>query len=87
MQFFLLLADGKDDINRWLGENPMILGILFLVIGLAVGGWGVYELLSGTSYDKKGREVAGGTGKVLSIVRIVAGAVCLLFALYKIVIG
>ena len=77
----------NEEINQWLGEHPMVLGLLFLVIGLAVGGWGVYELMTGVSYDKRGNQMSGGMGKFASIVRIVAGAGCIGFALYKIVIG
>lgn len=81
-----LIAD-NEEINRWLGENPMILGLLFLVIGLVLAGWGLYELSKGVARSKYGRVVEGTQGKILAIIRIAGGAVCILFALYKIVLG
>ena len=83
----LLLADRNDEINEWLGQHPMVLGLIFLAIGLVVGGWGLYELSTGVAHSKRGKEVTGDTAKMLAIVRIVAGAGCLLFALYKILLG
>lgn len=87
MTFLRLLGDMNDEINNWLNENPFYLGLMFLVIGLAVGGWGVFELVKGISYDKRGRAVEGSTGKLLTIIRLVAGAGCILFGLYKIALG
>jgi hypothetical protein len=87
MEHLLLLAADNEEINRWLGENPMILGLMFLVIGLAVGGWGLYEFRSGVAHGKYGHTVKGTQGKILAIVRIVVGAGCILFALYKMVAG
>jgi len=71
----------------WVGFAPMVLGLIFLLIGAALGGWGLYELSTGVAYSKRGKEITGGTAKALAIVRIVAGAGCILFALYKMVAG
>jgi hypothetical protein len=87
MQHLVLLAADNEDINRWLGENPMILGLMFLVIGLALGSWGLYELRSGVAHGKYGHTVKGTQGKILAIIRVVVGAGCILFALYKMVAG
>lgn len=86
MQHLVLFAR-NEEINKWLGEHPLIVGLIFLLIGLAAGGWGLYELLTGVAYNKRGGEVKGSMAKVLAIVRIVAGAGCILFAMYKILIG
>jgi len=87
MDTFFLLAQRNEELNRSLAENPMVLGAFFLVIGLAVGGWGLYELLRGVSYSKYGRAIRGGQAKVVAILRVVAGACCILFALYKMLLG
>lgn len=84
----LQLAQGRNaDINKWLGENPLVLGSIFLLIGGVILGWGIYELKQGVAHDKRGREVSGGQAKALAIVRVVAGGGCLLFGLFKIVAG
>lgn len=87
MQHVALLAAGNDDLNEWFGENPMISGLVFLLIGLAVGGWGLYELSKGVAHGKYGGTVEGPRAKVLAIVRIVVGAVCILFALFEMLGG
>jgi len=65
----------------------MVLGAIFLVLGLVIGLWGVYELSQGVSRDKYGNRVEGSMGKLLAIVRIVAGVGCCGFALYKMAFG
>ena len=87
MNLLALLADASDDINRWLEENPLVLGLIFILIGLAVGGWGIYELRKGVSYDKRGREVSGGMGKTLAIIRLVVGGGCIVFGLFRMLAG
>jgi len=87
MSLLTLLADAGDDVNRWLEENPLVLGGMFVAIGLAVGGWGIYELRKGVSYDKRGREVSGGMGKTLAVIRLVVGGGCILFGLYRMIFG
>jgi hypothetical protein len=75
------------EANEWLAQHPMALGLMFLAIGLVIGGWGLYELLTGTAHDKRGRQLTGGTAKALAIVRIVAGVACLGFAIFKMIAG
>ena len=87
MHYLALFADQNDAANQWLAEHPMALGLIFLAIGLVIGGWGVFELMTGVSRGKRGNVVDGASGKMLSIVRIVAGAGCILFALYKMFVG
>lgn len=87
MEYLSLLAQRNEEINSWLGEHPVVLGLIFLVIGAVVGGWGLNELRTGVAYSKRGKELSGDTAKAMAIVRIVAGAGCILFALYKIFLG
>ncbi len=87
MERLSLLAQRNQEINNWLAQNPLVLGLIFLGIGVVVGGWGLYELLTGVAYSKRGKNMTGGTAKVLAIVRIVAGAGCILFGIFKMVAG
>jgi len=77
----------NDAINRWLDENPLVLGLLFLAIGGALLYFGVVGLQRGATQDKRGNEVEGGMATTLSVVRLVAGAGLCCFAIYKIVAG
>lgn len=87
MHLFLLLADAKDDFNQYLENNPAILGLGAMGLGLLIGGWGVAELITGVSRDKKGRVLEGGTGKAASLIRVVFGIGLIGFGLYKLVAG
>ncbi len=85
---YSLLAQGRnEEINNWLDENPMVLGLGALVLGGGILAYGLYELQSGVSRDKRGNVVEGGTGKALTIVRLVAGGGVILFGLYKMIAG
>jgi hypothetical protein len=85
MKYFVLFAQRNEEINQWLDQNPLVLGLMFIAIGVVVGGWGIYELATGVSHSKRGKVVTGNQGKILSLIRIVAGVGCILFGLYKMV--
>jgi len=87
MNLYFLLADAKEDFNQYLENNPVILGLGALGLGLLIGGWGVVELVSGVSRDKKGRVLEGGTGKAASLVRVAVGVMFAGFGIYKLVAG
>lgn len=88
MYHFLIFARVRNEAaNNWLKEHPMALGGIAILLGLVIGGWGIAELMSGVARDKYGNAVEGGMGKTLAIIRIVAGAGCLIFGLYKMVAG
>lgn len=82
MDFFFVLAR-NEAINKWLYEHPLILGLLFLAIGVAVGASGLYGLMTSTTRTKFGDEVSGGRAKFLSVIRLLAGVACVLFGLYQ----
>ncbi len=82
----MLLLAQQSDTDKWLEENPLVLGGLAILIGLSLAGYGVYELMTGVTKSKRGKIVEGGMGKMISIVRIIAGVGACLFGLYKIVV-
>ncbi len=87
MHQLILLAQRNKEINSWLDQHPLVLGGIFLAIGAVVGGWGLYEIKTGTAHSKRGKELKGTEAKALAIVRIVAGAGCVLFGAYKALFG
>jgi hypothetical protein len=89
MNGLILLAQrGADSpANKWLKENPLILGVLFLAIGAVLAGSGYYELRKGVAHDKYGNEIKGGLGRFTSLIRIVAGAAAAVFGVYKMIAG
>ncbi|MCR9201371.1 MAG: hypothetical protein NXI04_22230 [Planctomycetaceae bacterium] len=74
-------------MNKWLNENPAVLGLLAIGLGVVLAGSGIYEMQSGVTRDKYGNEIKGGLGKFTSVVRILFGAAACVFGLYKIVAG
>lgn len=82
-----MMLVAQDDFNAWLEQNPLVLGLIFLALGLVIGGWGLYELLTGTAYSKRGKAMTGTSAKVLAIVRVVGGVFCLGFGAYKLLAG
>lgn len=89
MNSMLLLAQrGADSpANMWLNENPLVLGLIAILIGGALAGSGVYELRKGVSRDKYGNEIKGGLGKFTSILRVVFGGAACVFGIYKMIAG
>jgi uncharacterized membrane protein len=85
----LLLAQrgANSPVNRWLAEHPIVLGLIFLAIGLVLLLSGLYELRKGVAHDKYGNEFEGGTAMFMSVIRIVGGLVACGFAIYKMING
>jgi uncharacterized membrane-anchored protein len=84
----LLLQRGADSpINKWLNENPLVLGLLSLMIGSVLAGSGIYELRTGVSRDKRGNEIKGNLGKFTSILRIAIGTAACVFGIHKAIAG
>jgi hypothetical protein len=74
-------------INKWLAENPLVLGLISLALGGGILAYGLYELKSGVSRDKRGRQIQGGAGRAMTYLRIGFGAVIILFGLFKMLLG
>ena len=88
LEMLIFARGGRNSAaNKWLAENPTVLGLIFLVIGVAALAWGVVELMKGTATDKRGNQLSGGTAMALSIIRIVAGVGFSGFGIYKMVAG
>jgi hypothetical protein len=81
----MTLLARNEEINRWLSENPMILGGLFLAIGLVLLAFGVSDLATGKARTKYGAQVQGGMAQFYGIIRLVAGAGCAGFGAFKLV--
>lgn len=82
-----LLADRNSAANQWLRENPLILGLIMGVIGIVLLCFGIAGLKAGTTRDKYGIELSGGTAMISSIVRLVAGAALIGMAIYVSLFG
>jgi hypothetical protein len=83
----LVRGDANSPINKWLNENPLVLGLLSLIIGIVLAGSGIYELRNGVSRDKYGNEIKGGLGRFTSIIRIVIGTAACVFGAHKMISG
>jgi thiol:disulfide interchange protein len=83
----LVRGDANSPINKWLNENPLVLGLLALMIGIALAGSGIYELRNGVSRDKRGNEIKGNLGKFTSILRIAIGTAACVFGVHKAISG
>lgn len=81
----LLLLARNEEINKWLGENPAILGGLFLVIGLVLLGFGISDLVTGKARGKWGEQMTGGMASLMGIVRLIGGIGCAGFGAFKLV--
>ena len=79
----MLILARNEEINRWLGENPAVLGGIFLVLGLVLLGFGIKDLATGKARGKWGTEMTGGMASMMGIVRLIGGIGCTLFGGYK----
>lgn len=77
----------NEEINQWLAEHPLVLGAGAVVLGLVLLGLGASALLTGRAKSKRGADLTGTNAKLMGVIWAVAGAVCLLFGLFKIVSG
>lgn len=83
----LLMFAQKEDLNKWLDENPAVLGGIFILLGFGIAGYGLYELKTGVTRDKKGRVIEGSGATAVTYIRIVVGSVFGLFGVYKLLMA
>ncbi len=77
----------NDAANQWLDKHPMVLGGGFFALGAVIIVFGVLGLKSGTTTDKRGNKLSGGSAMAMGIVRLVAGVFCCGFGIYKMLAG
>ena len=75
----MILFARNEAANKFLAENPAILGGGALVFGL-----GALALVTGKAPTKRGPDLEGGHAKLMAAIWLLAGSGCLLFGLYKI---
>jgi len=69
----LLFADRNSAVNVWLRENLLVLSAILAVLGVVVLVFGIVGLRAGTTRDKRGNQLSGGTALTMSIMRLVVG--------------
>lgn len=85
----LLLAQrgANNPINVWLNHNPLVVGLIAIVLGILLALSGVATLKTGVTRNKLGMEFRGGTAQVAGYVRLLFGVAAGVFGLYKIVMA
>lgn len=79
-----LLADVNDRIDKFLGDNPVILGLIALLFALVFLGLAVSTFVTGRAPTDGKEDLTGGKATAMGAVWLMAGVGCLLFALFKI---
>jgi uncharacterized membrane protein len=83
--FLLLARRGNEEINKWLAENPMILGGGAIALGVILLLIGINAIKTQQATTKRGGQLEGGQAVAMGWIWTVFGAACLLFGLYKLV--
>ena len=73
--------------NRWLEENPAVLGGGALLLGAVLLYFGVVGLMTGKTKDKRGNEMTGGAAAISSVVRALMGLGAIGFGIYVLCFG
>lgn len=82
-----LLGARNEALNKWLGENPLVLGGIAVAIGLVLVGLGASALMTGKATGKYGQQMEGNTAKMMGFVWAGFGSAAVLFGLFKIATG
>jgi len=82
-----MLLARNEEINKFLSENPLILGGIFLVIGLLLLGYGLKDIATGRSRGKWGVKFQGPMATIVGLLRVIGGAGSILFGAYKLIEG
>jgi hypothetical protein len=83
----MYLLAGNEEINKWLGEHPAVLGAGAIVIGGVLVTFGVAALVTGRSQGKYGHKMEGPMAYVHGAVLAGFGGLAILFGLYKVISG
>ncbi len=79
----MLVLARNEEVNRWLEQNPAVLGGGAIVLGGVLLGFGVRDILTQQATGKWGVKHTGGMAVFTGAVRAIAGAGLCLFGLYK----
>ena len=77
----------RTDLDRWLEQNPLVLGGCALAIGLLLAAWSVGTIRSGQTHTNWGTRVEGGQASLFGVIRLIAGIVLSVFGIYKLLNG
>jgi len=84
---YLFGQDQNEAINKWLSENPLVLGSGALVLGGILAGLGINALRSGEAVTKRGKKLKGTEAQMMGYVWLGFGVLAILFGLFKFVSG
>jgi hypothetical protein len=83
-----MLQFAKNEVaNSWLADHPVVLGSGAVVLALVLVGLGVWSLITGRAPTKRGPDLEGNNATAMAFVWLGFGVLCLLFGLFKIVVG
>ncbi len=84
---FLLLASRFDSLNKLGDEHPTATGMILLIVGGALIGYGVHGLRTGVAKDRWGFEFSGGMANLTSAARFLGGIAAVIGATFLLVPG
>jgi hypothetical protein len=73
--------------NQWLSDHPLVLGLMFLAVGLVFAWTALKEARTGVVHDRHGKVVEGFLGVLWFWQHVLLAAGCSLFGLYNILFG
>ena len=79
----MTLLARNEEMNKWLAENPAVLGGGAMAIGVVLLGIGIVALMTGKSTSKHGHKLEGPMAYLHGAIMAGFGALCTLFGLYK----
>jgi hypothetical protein len=81
----MYLLARNEEINKWLAENPAVLGGGAIVLGLILLAFGLTSLMTGKATGKYGHKFEGPMAHLHGAVLSIAGAGALIFGAVKLV--
>jgi uncharacterized membrane protein len=80
---FLFARGDNREINKWLEENPLVLGGGAILIGVVLLLIGINAIKTQQATTKRGGQLEGGQAVAMGWIWTAFGGLCLLFGLYK----
>lgn len=82
---FLFARGDNREINKWLDENPLVLGSGAIVLGVVLLVIGLNAIKTQQATTKRGGQLEGGQAVAMGWIWTGFGGLCLLFGLYKVI--